>query len=117
MLHHVMEKGFKLYNEAARYNNNISILSFYDNDDEIFDDLEKVNYWYHKAAEDDNKIALYELGRIHESGIGVGIGTDIDKKLAFDLFELAAMEGNSDALECLALLYEQGAARKAIVGG
>ncbi|POG73469.1 hypothetical protein GLOIN_2v1586734 [Rhizophagus irregularis DAOM 181602=DAOM 197198] len=33
--------------------------------------MDKANYWYHKAAEKENKIALYKLGECYELGKGV----------------------------------------------
>jgi len=56
------EKGFELYNEAAG--------SKYDND-EVINHLDKVNHWYQKAAEEDNKLALYKLGELYEPGQGI----------------------------------------------
>ncbi|RIA85885.1 hypothetical protein C1645_830114 [Glomus cerebriforme] len=36
-------------------------------------ELDKVCHWYHKAAENDNKVALYKLGEFYELGQGVYI--------------------------------------------
>ena len=46
------EKGFDLFNEAA--GNEVG-----ENVEELVNDIDKVNHWYHKAAENDNKLALY----------------------------------------------------------
>src|SRR5205085_11782977 len=60
------EKGFELYNQASGKNDddNAPIIFglLYKNEEEIVNDLDKVNYWYCKSAENDNKIALYKLG-------------------------------------------------------
>ena len=63
------EKGFELYDKAAgkKYKS-----YFNENDNEIISDLDNVNYWYHKAAEDDNMYAIYKLGGFYELGKGVG---------------------------------------------
>jgi len=61
-------KGFELYNEAAGKNDK---LLQYENDEKLVNDLDKVNYWYHKTAEADNKFALYKLGEFYELGKGV----------------------------------------------
>ena len=57
-------RGFELYNEAAGKKDNAqNILELlYENDDKIINDIDKVSYWYHKAADNDNKVALYKLG-------------------------------------------------------
>ena len=60
------EKGFELYNEAADKK-----VLLYENEEKIDNNLDKVNYWYHKAAENDNKFALYKLGKFYELGKGV----------------------------------------------
>ncbi|UZO08257.1 uncharacterized protein OCT59_028515 [Rhizophagus irregularis] len=62
--------GFELYDEAAGKDGNIQN-NFGENNVEITNELDKVNYWYHKAAENDNKFALYKLGEIYELGKGV----------------------------------------------
>ena len=36
---------------------------------------------YHKAAEDDNKVARYKLGRRYEEGVGVD--EDLDRAFEF----------------------------------
>ena len=69
---YVKEKGFRLYNEAAEL--------LYENDVEI-KDLDKVNYWYYKAAGNDNKVALYKLGEFYEMGKDIG---DFIKNPAFE---------------------------------
>ena len=54
------DKGVELYNEAA---------GMQDETDEKADDLNKVNYWFQKASEGNNKVALYKLGEFYESDI------------------------------------------------
>ncbi|CAB4411614.1 unnamed protein product [Rhizophagus irregularis] len=65
------KKGLELYNEAVGKDKKFNILSYYENEDGINNDLDKVLYWYYKAAENDNKVALYKLGKIYETGKGV----------------------------------------------
>jgi TPR repeat protein len=83
------KKGFELYNKAVKKDKKFNILLQYENDDKIIDDLDKVNYWYRKAAEDDNKVALYKLGELYELGIGVCK----NKVRAFDFYNKAAKKG------------------------
>src|SRR2546430_10230 len=75
-------KGFELYNEAAG-KKIIDIQNKFEDDEEIVNDLDKVNYWYHKAAEIDNKVALYKLGNFYELGQGVGA----NKSSAFEFYK------------------------------
>ena len=42
------EKGFMLYNQAARIQNSVQIII--ESEEETANDLEKVNYWYHKSS-------------------------------------------------------------------
>ncbi|GES98931.1 kinase-like domain-containing protein [Rhizophagus clarus] len=56
------EKGLELYNKAAGK-------SYIEEEDD--DDLVQVVHWYQRAAENDNKLALYKLGELYEFGIGV----------------------------------------------
>ena len=60
------EKGFKLYNEAAG-KKGINIPNTFENDDKIINNLDKVNYWYHKAAENDHKTAQNNLAVLYGS--------------------------------------------------
>src|SRR5207248_9372860 len=80
------EKGFELYNEAAGSN-------FQDNFEEIVNGLDKVNYWYHKAAEADNKFALYKLGEFYELGKYVWM----NEVTAFEFYKKSANQGFIDA--------------------
>src|SRR6266542_471186 len=72
------EKGFELYNDAAAGKKDNCVQNILnEDDDKITNDLDKVNYWYHKAADDNNKVALYKLGEFYE--IGKGIGEDLNR--------------------------------------
>ncbi|CAI2177762.1 4634_t:CDS:2 [Funneliformis geosporum] len=80
------EKGFELYNEAVRTKHfDVHKLSY----DNLMSNLEKINYWYHKTANDDNKVALYNLGEIYET-------------------EKSSEGGNGNAKKRLTNLQEQG---------
>ncbi|CAI2170820.1 8165_t:CDS:2, partial [Funneliformis geosporum] len=73
---------FKLYNEDTnkKVSNMQNIESLYENADKM-NDLDNVNYWYHKAAEHDNKCALYKLGCLeaqYEVGYFYDNGIEID---------------------------------------
>ncbi|CAI2180671.1 3736_t:CDS:2 [Funneliformis geosporum] len=93
------KKGLKLYNKASGKNVNEvqSIFKLYENG-QIIDDIDEVNYWYHKAANNNNKEALYKLGEFYEIGKGV------DKNLvrAFEFYK------KSSNLECFEAQYKVG---------
>ncbi|PKC66208.1 hypothetical protein RhiirA1_460010 [Rhizophagus irregularis] len=91
------EKGFELYNDAAGSN-------FNDNFEEIVNDLDKINYWYHKAAENNNKYALYKLGEFYELGKGVWK----NKVRAYEFYKKSANLGLVDAQYKLGYFYEKG---------
>ncbi|GES75152.1 kinase-like domain-containing protein [Rhizophagus clarus] len=84
------KKGFELYNEAV------------------------ICYWYRKAAENDNKLALFKLGELYELGQDLDIFMNMElelimiRKKAFELYKMAAEGGNIDAQKYLASLYEKG---------
>ncbi|CAI2169504.1 18939_t:CDS:2 [Funneliformis geosporum] len=107
------KKGLKLYNKESRKNVNEiqSIFKLYENSQKI-DDIDEVNYWYHKAANNNNQEALYKLecfeaqykvGYYYEHGIVV----NINKDKAFELYKIAAKGDNNNAQKRLAYLYEQ----------
>ncbi|UZO21796.1 uncharacterized protein OCT59_014181 [Rhizophagus irregularis] len=98
------KKGFKLYNKAAGRDLKFNILTQYENDEKIINDLDKVNYWYHKAAEDDNEVALYKLGEFYELGKGVCK----NKVRAFTFYKQAAEKGYKKGRYKLGYCYEKG---------
>ncbi|CAI2162390.1 12162_t:CDS:2 [Funneliformis geosporum] len=67
-------------------------------------DLDKVNCWYHEAANDDNKVALYHLGEFYELGKGV------DKNLtrALEFYKASANKGYLDAQYKMGYFYDHG---------
>uniref|UniRef100_U9URI3 Uncharacterized protein n=2 Tax=Rhizophagus irregularis (strain DAOM 181602 / DAOM 197198 / MUCL 43194) TaxID=747089 RepID=U9URI3_RHIID len=91
------EKGLELYNEAAGK-------SFIENEEEIVYDLDEVNHWYHKAAENDNEYALYKLGESYEFGIGV----QKDECRMFYFYKKSADQGYVDAQYKLRYCHEKG---------
>ncbi|UZO02429.1 uncharacterized protein OCT59_020910 [Rhizophagus irregularis] len=80
-------------------------------EESVVSDMDKANYWYHKAAEKENKIALYKLAEQgfidahYKLGNIYCHGYEIDKEKAFDLYKFAAEGGNIDAQLALASLY------------
>ncbi|CAI2169850.1 3837_t:CDS:2, partial [Funneliformis geosporum] len=62
------EKAFNICADLAeKYNYAQAFLGYlYDNYD-----IDEVNYWYHKAANNNNQEALYKLGEFYEIGKGV----------------------------------------------
>ncbi|GBB92329.1 hypothetical protein RclHR1_00020032 [Rhizophagus clarus] len=57
----------------------------YDYDEKSINILDRMYYWYQKAAEDDNKIALYNLGKFYE--------LDQNKARAFVSYKKSADQG------------------------
>ncbi|RIA81859.1 hypothetical protein C1645_836267 [Glomus cerebriforme] len=66
--------------------------------------IDKVNYWYHKASENNNMIALYELGKIYE--LGKGIGKNFVK--VFEFYKKSANKEYIKAQYKLGYYYEMG---------
>ena len=94
---------FELFNEAAGKDSNFQN-NFGENDEEIENDLDKVNYWYHKSAENDNKFALYKLGLFYELGKGVWK----NKERAFYFYKKSADLKFADVQYKLGYCYEKG---------
>ncbi|UZO08334.1 uncharacterized protein OCT59_028592 [Rhizophagus irregularis] len=95
------EKGFELYNEASGGYIEVDTI---ENDEELVNDLDKVNYWYHKAAENDNEFALFKLGNFYELGKGICE----NKVRAFEFYKKSANQGFIDAQYKLGYFYENG---------
>ncbi|RGB37964.1 kinase-like domain-containing protein [Rhizophagus diaphanus] len=95
------EKGFELYNEATGTNIQINHIK---NDNEIVNDLDKFNYWYHKAAENDNNIALYNLGEFYELGKGISK----NETRAFEFYKKSADQGYINAQYKVGYIYNYG---------
>src|SRR5207248_9811953 len=100
------EKGFELYNEAAGNKHSNIRYNFVNYDEEIdnLDEIGKINYWYYKAAENDNKFALYKLGEHYELGKGVGY----NERRAIEFYKKSADQGLIDALCRLGHIYNNG---------
>ncbi|CAB4397235.1 unnamed protein product [Rhizophagus irregularis] len=99
-----MENEFKevscLFNKAVKYCDMKYVKSF-----KLCKKLaDKVNYWYHKAAEDDNEVALYKLGEFYELGKGVCK----NKVRAFTFYKKAAEKGYKKGRYKLGYCYEKG---------
>ncbi|CAI2173636.1 5372_t:CDS:1 [Funneliformis geosporum] len=88
------EIGYKLYNEATG-KGDISVQN---------NELDKVNYWYHQAAENDNKFAFYKLGEIYE--LGKGVSKNLVR--AFEFYKKSANQGCLEALYKVAYYYDNG---------
>ncbi|CAI2174724.1 18422_t:CDS:1 [Funneliformis geosporum] len=100
-------KGFESYNKAIGIKeidaqNNIKTL--YKDDDKIINELDVVNYWYHKAAENDNKVALYKLGELYE--IGKGVCENLIR--AFEFYKQSADQGYLEAQCKVRYYYDHG---------
>ena len=67
-------------------------------------DLDKVYYWYQKSAGNDNKVALYKLGELHELREGV---TE-DVLMTFEFYKKSAEKGYINGKYKLGYCYEHG---------
>ncbi len=95
-----------MYNKAAGKeddNLKINIGLVYENEEEI-NDLDKVNYWYQKSAESDNKVALYKLGELHE----IGKGIEEYVLMMFEFYKKSAEKGYVDGKYKLGYCYDHG---------
>ncbi|GBB97474.1 hypothetical protein RclHR1_00030031 [Rhizophagus clarus] len=96
------KKGFELYNKTGK-SKNFNVL-LYKNVNQIHNDLDKINYLYHKLADDDNGAILYELGEFYESGKGV----QKNEIRAFAFYKQSAEKGYIVGKCKLAYRYENG---------
>ncbi|CAB4466834.1 unnamed protein product [Rhizophagus irregularis] len=101
-----MENEFKkvpsLFNMAVKYCDKKLYIKAFKLCKKLAD---KVNYWYHKAAaEDDNEVALYKLGEFYELGKGVCK----NKVRAFTFYKQAAEKGYKKGRYKLGYCYEKG---------
>ena len=71
---------------------------------DIQPDYKKAFYYYNLAAENNNHVAINNLGSLYYSGIG----TDADIGKAMDMFDKAHKLGNIEAAVNLAFLYMTG---------
>ncbi|GBC07811.1 hypothetical protein RclHR1_07700004 [Rhizophagus clarus] len=97
------EKAFKLYKKAAEEGHTyaqIKLGTLYEIEKEK--KSKKAIYWYEKAAE--NGIALYNLGRCYEHGIGV----NKNYRLAFKYYGRSAGQENVDGKLRLGNCFDKG---------
>lgn len=76
--------------------------------DDIEADYQKAFHFYELAANQNNPIALNNLGSLYFSGIG----TEVDYQKASELFLKAAQNGNADAAVNLAFIYLSSGKKK-----
>ncbi|MBU6468881.1 MAG: sel1 repeat family protein [Betaproteobacteria bacterium] len=67
-------------------------------------DFDHALFWFNKAAEQNNSVALNNLGFLFSEGYGV----KADSPKALQYYKRSAELGNLDALNNLALMYAQG---------
>lgn len=72
--------------------------------EQVEKDYVKALYWYKKAAEQNQPIALYRLGVMYELGQGV----EKDEKEAFKWYLKSAKLGKTDAQSTVAFAYYKG---------
>ncbi|GBC07809.1 hypothetical protein RclHR1_07700002 [Rhizophagus clarus] len=96
------KKGaIKLYKKAAKRGNKFAQIRL----GILYEKEKKFNkaiYWYNEAAE--NEIALYNLGRCYEYGMGV----DKNDKLAFKYYQKSAEQGHIDGKFRLGNCFDKG---------
>jgi TPR repeat protein len=92
------EKGLELFNEVTQINT-----ERYDYDEKSINILDKMCYWYQKAAEDDSKVALYNLGKCCELE-----GILQNKVRAFGFYKKSADQGFVDAQYKVGYCYDHG---------
>ena len=97
------EKRFKLYNEATGRKDGITQINI-DDDKQIVNDLDKINYWYQKATGNNSKVALYNLGKHYELGQGVYK----NEIRAFYFYKKLADKGFIDAQYKVGNCYDHG---------
>ncbi|CAI2174871.1 17500_t:CDS:2 [Funneliformis geosporum] len=73
------------------------------NDDNLKNDLDEANYWYHQAV-DGNKVALYRLGELYE--IGKGVCKNLVR--AFEFYKESANKGCLEAQYKVGYYYDHG---------
>jgi len=66
--------------------------------------MDKAFKRYKESVDKGYSKGSYILGYCYENGIG----TNIDKEKAFNLYKIAAKEGNRDANKSLVLMFKQG---------
>ncbi len=93
------DKGFELYNEAAGKKDELQ----YEIDERV-NDLNKIKYWFQKAAKGDNKVALYKLGEFYELKDSILE----DEAMAFEFYKKSADQGFIDAQYKLGYCYNNG---------
>ncbi|PKK77444.1 kinase-like protein [Rhizophagus irregularis] len=71
-------------------------------------DFKKALYWYEKAADNGNTMAMYNLGRCYLNGEGV----EKDYNKSFELFEQSAEGGYSGGIMMLGYCYHKGIGTK-----
>ncbi|PKK65004.1 kinase-like protein [Rhizophagus irregularis] len=92
------KKGFELYNNVAQIN-----VERYDYDEKSINILDNMCWWYQKAAEDDSKVALYNLGKCCELE-----GILQNKVRAFGFYKKSADQGFVDAQYKVGYCYDHG---------
>lgn len=103
-----LDRGINLLNEAAKHDEVTSanyLGHIYEDGFLVPQDIDKAIEYYKIAVEQDHPKAQYNLGRLLIEGL---FGAPKDEKLAIDLLERAAQQGNLDAMEDLGICAYEG---------
>lgn len=103
-----LKRGINLLNEAAKHDEATSanyLGHIYEDGFLVPQDIDKAIEYYKIAVEQDHPKAQYNLGRLLIEGL---FGAPKDEKLAIDLLERAAQQGNLNAMENLGICAYEG---------
>ncbi|GES72661.1 kinase-like domain-containing protein [Rhizophagus clarus] len=95
------KEAFELFKKLAKKGNKfaqIKLGTLYEKEKKFKEAI----YWYNEASE--NEIALYNLGRCYEYGMGV----DKNDKLAFEYYQKSAEQGHIDGKFRLGNCFDKG---------
>lgn len=102
------DRGINLLDEAAELKDSIAanyLGHIYEDGFLVSQDIDKAIEYYKIAVERDHPKAQYNLGRLLIDGL---FGAPKNEKLAIDLLERAAQQGNFDAMEDLGICAYEG---------
>lgn len=103
-----VDKAFEYFQKSAKlgfHESQLHVAYFFKNGcGSVVKNDDSAKYWYEQSASNGNMTAMCDMGRIHL----MGIGTKVDKELAFKYFSRSASGGNINANAWLGIMYEEG---------